>query len=552
MTPRRPLPVCLALAALAAASAPRAARAGGFEIPDNGTAALGRGGAFVAKADDPTAIMYNPAGLAEQRGTRALLEGHVVISNYSFQRAGVYPDDPTDPATPWGGFPYPKVRDQGGPFFAPFLAATTDFGTFDWLTVAVGVFGPSGVANRTYPIGVQGGPSAGRYDVVQPASTIFFPTLAAAVKPVDWLDVGVSLHLVRGIFSLASTSFVDLGDGPSGPCKNVEYHPCDSLSSLHATATSWAATLGVLVKPSRTLSFGLSARTPVTLDASDGTATVLSAPLNQPIPTPGNATFHTELPWYWRLGGRYAFVGDDGFEAGDVELDATYETWGTAQAVGPHIHIDHLGPNGPAFDNIDIDVAHHYGDTFSVRGGGAYNARLPFGTLVLRAGAYFDKSATSDNPGYTRMDMDTLDKVAGTVGVGLKWEGFTFNVGYAEVFELDRTVAPGQGQVRPIDGAQHGNPVDASGNLLPAVNEGQYAGHTQIVSFSVMAVFDEVFGWERSKRWTTPRPRPHEAEPAEPPKEDKTDDPAPAAEDEPAPAPPPAAKKQSRSRDAHR
>ena len=38
------------------------ARAGGFEIPDNGTEALGRGGAFVAKADDPTAIQYNPRG----------------------------------------------------------------------------------------------------------------------------------------------------------------------------------------------------------------------------------------------------------------------------------------------------------------------------------------------------------------------------------------------------------------------------------------------------------------------------------------------------------
>jgi long-chain fatty acid transport protein len=536
MSPRRtPLLVCLALAASAA---PRAARAGGFEIPDNGTEALGRGGAFVAKADDPTAIMYNPAGLAEQRGTRALLDGHVILSSYSFRRYGAYPDNPSDPATPWGGFPYPKVTDQGGPFFAPFLAATTDFGALDWLTVAVGVFGPSGDANRTYPIGVQGGPAASRYDVVQPSSTIILPTLSAAVKPFDWLDVGVSMHLVRGVFSLVSTSFVDLGDGPAGPCKNVEYHPCDSLSSLHATATSTAATLGVLVKPSRSLSFGLSARTPITLDATGGQATVLQSPLGQPIPPPGNATLHTELPWYWRLGGRYAVLEDDGFEAGDVELDATYETWGTQQSDGPHIHIDHLGPTGPAFDDINIDVAHHYNDTFSIRGGGAYNARLPFGVVVLRAGAYYDKSATADNPGYTRLDFDTLDKFAGTVGVGLKWNGFTFNLGYAEVFELDRTVQPGTGQIRPIDGAQHGAPVDASGNLLPAVNEGQYAGHTQIVSFSVMAVFDEVFGWERAKSWTTPRPV---AAPSTPPKAD--DEPPP----EPKPKPKPKRKPKKKS-----
>ena len=34
----------------------RPARAGGFDIPDLGTEALGRGGAFVAKADSPLAI----------------------------------------------------------------------------------------------------------------------------------------------------------------------------------------------------------------------------------------------------------------------------------------------------------------------------------------------------------------------------------------------------------------------------------------------------------------------------------------------------------------
>ncbi|MGH7297601.1 MAG: hypothetical protein ACRELB_21870, partial [Polyangiaceae bacterium] len=216
--------LALALGAIAAPAA-----AGGFEIPDNGTEALGRGGAFVAKADDPTAIDYNPAGLAGQRGTRVLLDGHVIGSSYAFQRFGTYPDSAADPATPWGGHGYPKVSDQGGAFFAPFLAVATDFGRFDWLTVAVGAFGPSGVANRTYPFGVKGAPSASRYDVIQPASTIVLPTLAVGVKAADWLDLGVSLHLVDALFDLTSTSFVDLGDGAAGPCKNYEYHPCDSV-----------------------------------------------------------------------------------------------------------------------------------------------------------------------------------------------------------------------------------------------------------------------------------------------------------------------------------
>jgi long-subunit fatty acid transport protein len=380
------------------------------------------------------------------------------------------------------------------------------------------------VGNRTYPAGIDTVPAPSRYDVVQPTSTIILPTLSLAVKPLDWLDVGVSLHLVDAIFDLSSTSFVDLGDGPTGPCKNYEYQPCDSLSSLHATATGFAATPGILLKPTRALSFGVSARTPITLNANNGVVTVLSTPLGQPIPPPGNATLSTSLPWYWRFGGRYAFLEGNGFEVGDVELDATYETWGSAQGIGPQIHIDHLGPSGPAFDDINITVAHHYNDTFSIRGGGAYNTRLPVGVLTVRAGFYYDKSATADNPGYTRLDFDTLDKIAGTIGVGFKWDGLSFNLSYADVFEPGRSVAPGTGQIRPIDGAQHGASVDSNGNQLPAVNEGQYSGHTDIFSFSVVAVFDEILGTSRSRTWgpkpvATPSPKTEEPK-AEEPKKD--------------------------------
>ncbi len=485
---RSVFPCCLTLLGLMLLSP--SARAGGFEIPDNGTEALGRGGAFVAKADDPTAIQYNPAGLAQQRGTRVLLDGHLVLSSYSFQRYGVFPDNPKDAKTPWGGSPYPKVQDTGGPFFAPFIAATSDFG-LDWLTAAVGVFGPSGVGNRTYPLGVDGAPAASRYDLVQAKSLIALPTAALGVHLFDWLDVGAAVHFVYGSFSLTSTSFVDIA---TAACPNVEYQPCDSVSRLDVSGTGWAGTFGALVHASDNLSVGASVRTPVSIDAS-GTATVLQAPLGQSIPPPGNATFHTDLPLYARVGARYAFREPDGFETGDVEVDGTYESWQSAQLSGPRVHIDHLGPSGPAFDDINVLVVHGYNDTYSIRAGGAYHTKLSIGGLSLRVGAYYDRSATAQNPGYTRLDFDTLDKIAGTVGVGLRWHGLLFNLGYAEIFEPDRTVYAGEGQVRPIDGAQHGNPVDANGAVLPPVNEGLYKGHTEMISFGVVATLDDLFGW---------------------------------------------------------
>src|SRR5262245_16280536 len=70
----------------------RTARAGGYdELPDQGAQALGRGAAFTAKADDATAIYYNVAGLARQRGTHLQVSGNLQLNSIYFARAGRYP-----------------------------------------------------------------------------------------------------------------------------------------------------------------------------------------------------------------------------------------------------------------------------------------------------------------------------------------------------------------------------------------------------------------------------------------------------------------------------
>ncbi|MDD1713499.1 MAG: hypothetical protein LUQ69_10075, partial [Methanoregulaceae archaeon] len=58
-------PLLVALIALAVAGT---ARASGFYFGDEGAKAMAQGGAFTGQADDMTALMYNPAGLARQSG----------------------------------------------------------------------------------------------------------------------------------------------------------------------------------------------------------------------------------------------------------------------------------------------------------------------------------------------------------------------------------------------------------------------------------------------------------------------------------------------------
>jgi long-chain fatty acid transport protein len=65
----------------------------GFLIPEQGAKASGMAGAFVATADDPSAIFYNPAGIAQQRDM-AFFAGATFI-NFTNEFTG----DPNSPIT---------------------------------------------------------------------------------------------------------------------------------------------------------------------------------------------------------------------------------------------------------------------------------------------------------------------------------------------------------------------------------------------------------------------------------------------------------------------
>jgi len=67
-----------------------AAQAGGYQIPEMGTKAMGMGNAFTAVADDASALWYNPAGLAFSKHTQIMLGGTTVLPNTTYtSNAGV-------------------------------------------------------------------------------------------------------------------------------------------------------------------------------------------------------------------------------------------------------------------------------------------------------------------------------------------------------------------------------------------------------------------------------------------------------------------------------
>jgi long-subunit fatty acid transport protein len=466
---------------------PRLAEAGGLEMPDLGTEALGRGAAFTAKADDPTAIHYNVAGLAQQRGTRLLVNANVSQSSLRFQRDGVYTDDLANPATPWGGRRYPKVDNEGKPLMLPFLAATSDLG-LDFLTVALSVHAPplAAYAGRTYPLAVDGAPSPARYDSVGgTSSVVLFYTGAVGIRVSEAIDVGVAVHAVQASIETRTVSYVDMTQ-----CKNAEYQPCDGRSE--GSMTGWTATgsAGALARLGAGVTSGLHVRGPVMMQTEGTAQTTTPRVLGGTATPPARMALRNALPLVARAGVRKAFYGAGGkTEAGDIELDVTYERWSDAQDPGPRALLEKLGTT----KNAALTVMHAYRDTFSVRLGGAYNFAAGTVPLTLRAGAFYDGSATE--PAHTRIDADTLAKVAGTVGASARFGSFAFNVAYAGVYDVPRTVE--DGAVRPINAARGGATEDSEGNLLPAVNNGTYDGFTHVLSLGLTVELDLLLGFGR-------------------------------------------------------
>jgi long-subunit fatty acid transport protein len=328
----------------------------------------------------------------------------------------------------------------------------------------------------------KGWPVPSRYDLVQENLLIVYPTLAAAVRATRWLDVGVALHLVAAHLELTSLAYTDLG---IGLCFNVEYQPCDSTTHLDLDGFTATAALGLMFHPLPGFDIGLNVRGPIDLQ-TEGTVTA-TPPAAQPLElSPATARFTTHLPWVVRLGLRYAFL-HEAFEVADVELDATYEAWSAAEGKGDQLDIPEIPP---LLRDVRPIVAHHYQDTVSVRLGGAYNLALPRGVLAFRLGAFYDSAATKKQD--TRIDFDTMDKWAGTVGLGYRIRGVSVNVAYAYVWSPDRDVT--NGTLGPINPFQMGSSISASGQPLPSVNNGHYHAATQILSLGLSVVWDELRG----------------------------------------------------------
>lgn len=278
------------LSLLGAALAPfDAAASNGLESPDNGAYQVGRGGAWIARADDPLAVYFNPAGLVRQ-ATGVHVGAHLMFLHRCYTPVGQDGDPQSAtygqfgfPVSPGKGFPGPgddpdgpevgpaaAICEKDQPFPNPQLAA--NFRVHERFAVGIGVVGPHGVGAAEWPeeltftnrFGVETTqPSAQRYMLAKSSSRILFPTVSVGFAVTPELSVGAGFTWGIAIaqfenFSEALSPAVPRGNvcGPNGdlPCVASNDYTRDVRAKLTATDIFVPGfVLGAIWSPSRNI-----------------------------------------------------------------------------------------------------------------------------------------------------------------------------------------------------------------------------------------------------------------------------------------------------------
>lgn len=420
----------VAFGAALLASAPLAAHATNVtEFPDNGSEQMARGGAWVARASDPLATAFNPAGLAGQR-TAFTIQANLTLHDACFTRLKAANDTTDDSVAP--GQHYPNVCAESKIFPNPQLGF--NYRATDRIGIGFAVLGPSGVGGHKWPefVNTANGPAAApnRYLLVEGKSTFLTPTLGAGFEVIDGLRLGAAFSwgIIKAKFNNASPALNGNNLNPRG----------NDIDATLIVADYFVPQLrfGALYSPTEFFDVGLSYKwsdavkargdaytranyyTPAVANGNksgvvDGDTSVNDCnrgPAAAGVCGDGNnATLKLAVPMEARIGFRYHQprgaakphsrdpIADDVF---DAEVDFTWANNsafenleirfpGTAQGEGI------IPANGtPGVIPPSADVPHFYKDVLGVRVGGDIDV-LP-NQLALRLGGYYETKAQDD------------------------------------------------------------------------------------------------------------------------------------------------------------
>jgi hypothetical protein len=474
---------------------------------------MGRGGAVVARASDPSALMHNVAGIAGLAGFQLTLSSNYQIVSTCYTRAGVYESNVNTTGTVFedstynnGTTAYPE-QCKSGPYgtVAPQLLATWRFHP-RW-ALGLGAYGPNATGSRqTFDdrVTLGGGtlaPSPLRNMIYEKTILLFHVTMAIAWSPVPWLRVGAALQP-----SFASFGTTTMANGSP---TSAQSPATDTRTRIETSGWFLAGNLGVQVLPSRYLALGLGVHlttTAVLTGSASATANYYAPMASRQV----HSTYSVDrmtvpFPFQARLGARFVLprrgrptldqpvtnaregydpMTDDVF---DIELDGWYEGLSRMAAIGLENsgRIDIGGTTIPA--PARVNITSNFNDVYGVRLGGDYNV-LP-GRLALRAGVAYETAGMSNE--FAQIHVGAYQTTSVHGGASLRLGFLTMSVGYAHFFMADFVADRGQRSIVSAGGPLEARMCTAtsSGPDACTTNRGTYRASLDILHLGFNARF---------------------------------------------------------------
>lgn len=417
---------------MGAVVAPSECLAGGFYLTDRGVRPLGRGGAFVAGADDQHAVWYNPAGLVDA-GRGLLLDASLVNFSNRYTRLAR-----PDASMPDVGFR--TVQGEGAPLPIPTLVFTHDFGVRNAM-FAVGAMAPY-AAITSYPE-VRDGPQ--RYSLISlDGSLLTIVGAWAAWRPHPMISIGGGVQALVGSFNTRMAF-------PACPATVTcapEDPDWDATAQLNVGPIfAPTASLGVQFVPSRYIRFGLSGQLPLWVNSPAS----LSVRLPSAAYYDGASVHGSTADVSFRLAPIVRFgVEIRPLPSTRVELAGVWEGWSLHDSISMtprDIRITNVRGIG-SYDVGPITLDRSFQDTYSIRLGAEQFANLSRSvTLQARAGFAFETSATP--PAYTNSLTLDSQKLVGSLGASISWHHWRFDAVFAYMFASSVEVSTSEARLYP-------------------------------------------------------------------------------------------------------
>jgi long-chain fatty acid transport protein len=353
------------------------ARGVGLRLPNQDPEAIARGNAFVATADNPSAIYYNPAGITQ-------LKGHNVQAGLYFLSTGVDYESPTGETaeTDSSFVPVPQLY---------YVSVMEDVP----VAFGLGVYVP-------YGLGLDWGDDNPFRTLVQEGKLLYLsinPVLAWAPHPNFSIGLGPTINyseasLTRGIF-VPGDEFKFEGDG-----------------------MSYGFNGGIRWQPHRQWAFGVSYRSPTTTEYRGDADIELLFP--QPASLSGSTRAEIKFPQHVVAG-----VSFRPTENWNIEVNVDWTDWDD---------LDDIVLTGvPGGDQA---VALNYRSSWMYEFGVTRN----LGRGYYLSGGYFFSESSSPDRNFTPLVPDT-DLHLGSLGLSYRGERWSWAAAYHFGYNSGRTVS---------------------------------------------------------------------------------------------------------------